>query len=126
MGERVVVGRVAPPQSADDARGKADASAGVAPPEPLNYGRGDRAGDAWRWSRAQGAAWMDNIKPLTGVLVRMLGGWPRIGFAVGLACVLAGLGDCLIKAGDGGVFWMFMGGLLVGFTLRVPLRESNS
>ena len=122
MGERVSVGRVTPVEPVDDR-----AAAG---PEPLNYGRGDRAGDAWRWSLAQAAAWGENIKPLTGVLVRWLGGWPRIGFALGLALVLAGLGECLLKSrgndNDSGAFWMFMGGLLVGFTLGVPLRQPRS
>jgi hypothetical protein len=122
MGERVVVGRATPVEPIDEP--------GVGPgagAEPLNYGRGDRAGDAWRWTRARVTPVLESIVQLVQVVVVALGGWRRIGFALGLACLLGGLGDCLAGYSRGeGAFWMFVGGLLIGLTVRVPLRGSES
>jgi len=120
MGERVVVGRATPVESIDEP------IAGGAG-EPLNYGHRDRAGDTWRWARAWVTALLENIVRLTNMLVAALGGWRRVGFAVGLACLLGGLGDCIGSfSGGDGAFWMFIGGLLIGLTVRVPLRGSES
>ena len=122
MGERVYVGRATPVEPADEpSPGGAGGAARRDP--PLEYGRGHLAGDAWRWSRAWGSALIENVARLTQMFVAVLGGWRRVTFALGLACLLAGLGDCLADYSHGdGAFWMFVGGLLVGFTVRVPLR----
>ena len=116
MGERVAVGRVTPAEPVGDPRGGPS----------LDYGRGDRAGDAWRWWRAWGTAALESTTRLAQMLVAALGGWRRVFFAFGLACLLGGLGDCLDTfPGGEGAFWMFVGGLLVGFTLRIPLLDGG-
>jgi hypothetical protein len=118
MGERVVVGRATPVEPIDDPDGGA---------EPLNYGRAARAGNAWRWSRAWGAALLESMRRLGAMLIATLGGWQRAAFAFGLGCLLGGIGDCLggfPRGSSDGPFWMFIGGLLIGLTVRVPLREA--
>ena len=129
MGERVVVGRATPVEPIDDRGSGGGSSGGVgaaASAEPLNYGRADRAGNAWRWSRAWGAALLEAVRRLGGLLMGALGGGQRVLFALGLGCVLGGIGICLDTSprgtSDGG-FWMFIGGLLIGLTVRVPLRN---
>jgi hypothetical protein len=90
----------------------------------LNYGRGDHAGDAWRWLKPLVDAVWEATQTLFGkMIVPALGGWRQVGFAIGLAIVLAGLGDCIASRGsNGGAFWMFAGGLAVGLSLRVTNR----
>ena len=119
MGERVAVGRVTPAEPINEPAG------GRAGGPPIDYGRGDRAGDAWRWARASGAAFTGNVRRAAGPFVGSIGGWRRVGFALGLAMVLGGLGDCIGGSGGGGAFWMFLGGLLIGFTARVPLLNDR-
>jgi hypothetical protein len=124
MGERVYVGRATPVEPVGEPDG---AGAGAARRDPpLEYGRADRAGNAWRWARAWGAALGESVTRLTQLFVAVLGGWRRIVFALGLACLLGGLGDCLADYSRGdGAFWMFVGGLLIGLTVRVPLRGGS-
>ena len=111
MGERVVVGRATPVEPIDGSV------------EPLPYGRGNATGDAFRSARAWTWAVLENLGRLTQLVVAALGGWRRVGFAIGIAAVLAGLGDCIGSFSRGeGVFWIFVGGLLIGLTVRVPLR----
>jgi len=131
MGERVVVGRATPVEPIDDQGGVGGGGVGsggrAASTEPLNYGRADRAGNAWRWSRAWGAALLEAVRRLGGLLMGALGGGQRVLFALGLGCLLGGIGICLDSSPRGtsdGAFWMFIGGLLIGLTVRVPLREA--
>jgi hypothetical protein len=133
MGERVVVGRATPVESIDDPEigggGGGGAGAGTSSTEPLNYGRGDRAGDAWRWSRSWGAALLESARRLSGLFIVTLGGWQRVAFAFGLGCLLGGIGDCLVgfpRGSSDGPFWMFVGGVLIGLTVRVPLNKASS
>jgi hypothetical protein len=126
MGERVVVGRATPVEPIDD---PGVGGGGVAGAEPLNYGRADRAGNAWRWSRAWAAAVLEGLRRLGGMLMATLGGWQRLLFAFGLGCLLGGIGDCLTgfpRGTSDGPFWMFIGGLLIGLTVRVPLNKAES
>ena len=117
MGERVYVGRATPVEPIDE-------GAAARRDPPLEYGRADRAGNAWRWARAWGGALSESVARLTQMFIAALGGWRRVFFALGLACLLGGLGDCLagFSRGDG-AFWMFVGGLLIGLTVRVPLDK---
>jgi hypothetical protein len=118
MGERVVVGRATPVEPVDEPAGE-----GVRREPPLEYGRQDRTGDAWRRLHAWSAPLVDAVMRLTQIVVAALGGWRRVFFAVGLACLLGGLGDCIGSFSHGdGAFLMFVGGLLIGLTARVPLR----
>jgi hypothetical protein len=124
MGERVVVGRATPVDPIDEP-GADPRDSGRREP-PLEYGRPDRAGDAWRWLNARVAPLLESITRLAQIFAAALGGWRRVFFALGLACLLGGLGDCLagFSRGDG-AFWMFVGGLLIGLTVRVPLRGGS-
>lgn len=49
-------------------------------------------------------------------------------FAIGLGCVLAGLGHCLHRHtyGGEGIALMFIGGVMIGLVVRVPLNEAGS
>jgi len=130
MGERVVVGRATPVEPVDQPETYGNTGGGGggggAGGEPLNYGRGDRAGDAWRWSRAWGSAVLESVARLTQLLIVALGGWRRVFFAIGLAFLLGGLGDCIGNFSRGeGAFWMFVGGLLIGLTVRAPLNKPD-
>ena len=117
MGERVYVVRATPVEPIDE-------GAAARRDPPLEYGRADRAGNAWRWTRAWGGALSESVARLAHMFIAALGGWRRVFFALGLACLLGGLGDCLagFSRGDG-AFWMFVGGLLIGLTVRVPLDK---
>jgi hypothetical protein len=121
MGERVVVGPATPVEPIDDSGGGGGGTA------PLNYGRGGRAGDRWRVARAWLGVFFDSVKRLAVLFVEVLGGWRRVFFAIGLGSLLGGIGDCLSGfSRSDGAFWMFIGGLLIGLTVRVPLRGSDS
>ena len=117
MGERVVIRDVVeddPPIAQEAPRGPT-----------LNYGRRDYTGDTWRWIKSRVQAVWDATQTLFGrMIVPALGGWRQVTFALGLAIVLAGLGDCIANRGNGGgAFWMFVGGLTVGLSLRIASRR---
>ena len=95
MGERVVVG--VPPEQPKAV-------------ETLNYAE-PSTGNLWV-ERAQG-------------MVRLLGGVRQILFAVGLACVGAGLGEFDWYDGSGDAAgWFFFGGLLLGLAIPAPRWRS--
>ena len=113
MGERVVIGREPP-------------LAQEAPPAapPLDYGKGGRGEDFWRSFNATVQAVAELLargwvaaRPYVGAW------WRQVVFAVGLGCVLAGLGHCLHRHsyGSEGVVLMFIGGVMIGLCVRVPL-----
>jgi hypothetical protein len=54
-----------------------------------------------------------------------LGGWRQLGFALGLASTLGGLGYCVARnfSQQDGAFWMAAGGLLIGFA--IPLNKQK-
>jgi hypothetical protein len=57
-------------------------------------------------------------------IVMLLGGPHQIAFAVGLACVGAGLGEWDWFDGSGDAAgWFFFGGLFLGFAVPVPRRK---
>jgi hypothetical protein len=93
---------------------------------PLEYGHGGRATDAWRSVRARAGVVWEAFRTSSGAaaddlktkLVPALGGWRQVLFALGLAFVLGGLG-LSVGSGDGAIP-MWLGGLLVGFVVRVP------
>ena len=109
MGERVVI-RDEPPLASE------------APRQPLHYGHRDRAGDWERWISAHLKALGDAFKELLRIIIPILGGWRQIIFALGLAFVLSGIGYCFDRWGTG-PSWMFIGGLMIGLIVRVPLRD---
>jgi hypothetical protein len=122
MGERVVVGRATPVEPVDETVG---GSAADGP--PLEYGRGNRAGDTWRRARGSMLPLLEQLSTLVQTVVAALGGWRRITFALGLGMVLGGLGECLQDRWSGdGAFWMFTGGILIGLTVRVPINKSGN
>ena len=111
MGERVQVGRVEP---------SADASPSV--PPPIDYGRSDPVGDRSRGFTAFFRERFDGVLEFIGQLLAALGGPRRVGFAVALACLAGGLGDC-IRGGTGwGVFWMTIGGFWLAFYLPMSRK----
>ncbi len=55
--------------------------------------------------------------------VEWLGGLHQIIFAVGLALVVGGLTYCMWPRTSEGVFWVGFGALLIGLTVRWPLRD---
>jgi hypothetical protein len=57
-----------------------------------------------------------------GLAMRTIGGLRQAGFAIGMMCAVGGLGAALMHDGAG-VFWMTIGGLLIGLSLRVPTRD---
>ena len=118
MGERVVIRDLHEP---DDPPFAAEAPRGPT----LSYGRRDYAGDAWRWIKPRVQAVWEATQTLFGrMIVPALGGWRQVTFAIGLAIVLAGLGDRIANRGSsGGAFWMFVGGLTVGLSLRLTPRR---
>ena len=121
MGERVYVGRATPVEPIDEGAGSARRD------PPLEYGRGNRASDTWRALHAGATMLLKAIARISRPVVAALGGGRRIFFATGLALLLAGLGDCISAYSSGdGVLWMFIGGLLIGLTVRVPLRGGGS
>ena len=97
MGERVVI---------DPSKVKAAKEA-----EPIEYARPDvpRAFD----HRVNG--WELRLKDW----VAAIGGERQLAFALGLAMVLGGLGYGMLPRSESGL-WMGMGGLLIGFSVRVP------
>ena len=111
MGERVTIGRE-PPMARE------------VPPAPLEYSRGGRAGDWWREASAWGHA---GIEVTTKFSMRawphVRAWWRQVGFALGLGFTLAGLGHSLNRHtyGGEGVILMFIGGVLIGLCVRVPL-----
>ena len=54
--------------------------------------------------------------------------WRQVIFAIGLGCVLAGLGHCLHRHtyGGEGIALMFIGGVMIGLVVRVPLNKAGS
>src|SRR5947209_461789 len=112
MGERVVI-RDEPPLASE------------APPQPLNYGHRDRAGDLWRRIFAYLKATGDAFQELLRIIIPILGGWRQIVFAFGLALVLLGLGLCIDRIGGPGPFWMFIGGLMIGLTVRPGILKND-
>lgn len=108
MGERVQVGRVEPP---------ADASA--ASPPPIDYGRSDPVGDRSRRFTGFFRERLDGLLEFVGQLIGALGGPRRVGFAIALACVAGGLGDCIRGGTAWGVFWMTIGGFWLAFYLPI-------
>ncbi len=95
MGERVVVG--VPPEPPK-------------PVEPLNYA-----------DRTTGGSWQEKAMGY----VRLAGGVRQIIFAVGLAFVGAGVGQCDWYDGSGDAApWLFIGGLLLGFAIPAPRWRS--
>jgi hypothetical protein len=107
MGERVVI-RDEPPLASE-----------APPPPPLGYGRANRAGNALRWLEVRLRILGDAMKELFAMVIPALGGWRQVGFAFGLAFVLGGFGSALGRNGEP-AFWMFVGGILVGLSVRVP------
>ena len=122
MGERVWVNpkRVQP---AGDADAGGVESGGVR----LDYAKSDV--NPWFPTVWKAVAWMRYFvdeflraaRPVWARAVAKLGGAKQVGFAVGLACVLGALGYGLCR-NELVAFWMVVGALLIGFTLRVPLR----
>jgi hypothetical protein len=100
MGERVYV-------SVGEPRVNPPPPPGPQPVEPLNYG--DRTIPPEWMERGRGA-------------VRWLGGWPQIAFAIGLGTTLASIAIGYSRIFEAGV-WAFVGGVLMGIVLRVPLRR---
>ena len=102
MGERVVVGT-----ETDASRDRADVR-----PQPaihLNYAA---PGTARLWTEKAAG------------IVMLLGGVHQIAFAVGLACVGAGVGEWDWFDGSGDAAgWFFFGGLLLGYAIPVPRRK---
>lgn len=70
-----------------------------------------------------GQAWRTAIAPRLRVAVRDLGGGRQVGFAAGMMFTLGGLGAALTHE-PGPVIWMTIGGLLIGFTVRVTGKEN--
>jgi len=106
MGERVHVGRVEAP---------GDAPSPSSP--PIDYGRADPVGDRSRRVTGFFRERVDGVLEFIGQLLAALGGPRRVGFAVALACLAGGLGEC-IRGGTGwGVFWMTIGGFWLAFYL---------
>jgi hypothetical protein len=117
MGERVVINPAAAREPT--------------PAVPLGYGHGGRRSDAWRqftstMRTAFGDAWR-RLRPkldeasntlVAGFerLIALAGGWRQAGFAIGLAFICGGIGFAIA---DEAVLMMWLGGLLVGLTLRV-------
>lgn len=93
MGERVYVGRQGEP---------AAQPAGKGAEVPLDY---HQPSGADRWRRVEG-------------VVRMLGGYRQVGFAIGLGFVLAGAGVAL-RSDSAGLLG-FIGGVLIGLCIRIP------
>jgi hypothetical protein len=56
-----------------------------------------------------------------------LGGWRQIGWAIGIASVLGGLGLCLARsyAQSDGAAWMAFGGFILGLLIPVPPRRDD-
>jgi|SRR5690242_10682361 hypothetical protein len=112
MGERVVVGPATPVEPIVDE-------------PPLEYGRGNRASDAVRVSRGYLTVFFDQLITLIRTITDALGGTRRVAFAIGLGMLLGGLGDCIAGYSRGqGAFWMFIGGMLIGLTVRVPIKDT--
>ena len=55
--------------------------------------------------------------------VEWLGGWRRIVFSIGLALFTGGLTYCMWPRSSEAVFWVGLGALLIGMTVRWPLRD---
>jgi hypothetical protein len=74
---------------------------------PLDYGKEPGVGHRqWNHLTALAAEW---------------GGWRRIGFAVGLSLVLAGVGQ--IFRSDFAAWLLGIGGLLIGMNVHARLRQ---
>jgi hypothetical protein len=82
-------------------------------PVPLDYGR--------RQPRHESLASAVNAG------VGFLGGWRQVGWAIGFASVLGGLGLCLARsyAQTDGAGWMAFGGLALGLLVPVPARRDD-
>lgn len=93
MGERVVIGF--PPEQPK-------------PVEPLNY--------------AEPSTGNLRMEKVMGY-VRLAGGVRQILFAVGLACIGAGVGGLFDRSGDAAA-WFFVGGLLLGLAIPAPRWRS--
>jgi hypothetical protein len=116
MGERVWVDtkRVEPAAPGEDA-------------VRLDYAKPDV--NPWFPTVWKGVAWVRYVvdefvraaRPVWARALGKLGGVRQVGFAVGLACVLGALGYALSRD-EAVTFWMVLGALLIGFSLRVPLR----
>ena len=99
------------------------AAAGSAYPPVLEYGLRDRIGDTRRRLRAWLLERLYGAGRFIGVFVALAGGWRQTAFALGLGATLGGLGHCLTYHGsDGGVWWMFIGGVAIGLSIRAPRK----
>jgi hypothetical protein len=115
MGERVVI-RDEPPLASE------------APPSqeqgvPLGYGRANRASSLLHWLDLRLRMIADAFKELFAIVIPALGGARQVAFALGLAFVLGGFGSALGRGEP--AFWMWLGGLLIGFSLRLPWLKGD-
>lgn len=94
MGERVYVGRRQPPGTDPFVEARTEV--------PLDYHQPTAAD---RWRRIDG-------------LVRRLGGYRQVGFAIGVGLVLSGAGAALRS--DAAAFLGFAGGVLIGLCVQIP------
>jgi hypothetical protein len=82
---------------------------------------------AWlRWFLASAAEqasllWRTSIRPRLALTVKELGGARQLGFAMGMMFTLGGLGAALTTRAEP-VFWMILGGLVIGLTVRVTYQ----
>ena len=99
MGERVVVGGAPPPPQEPPK-----------PVEPLSYAEPSTS-----------SIWDDRVM----AVIRLVGGARQILFALGLACVGAGVGefDGFDGSGDASA-WFAFGGLFLGLAIPVPRWRS--
>jgi hypothetical protein len=116
MGERVQVGSDIGEERADPVR----------VPPPIDYSRADSIGDWWR--RFAGF-FRENIHgafEFIGEILGIFGGPRRTGFAIAIACLSGGLGACIATWHTSGVFWMTIGGFLLGLYLPMPKKSSTN
>ncbi len=88
---------------------------------PVDYGRADPTGDRMRKASGFFRERFDGLLVFLGEIIAMLGGHRRAGFAVTIAALSGGLGECLSHGfSPGGVFWMTAAGFSLGLYLPVP------
>ena len=123
MGERVHVRTVrAEPVGGPGGGGAATADEGVR----IDYAKSDvnpHFPTFWRavaWVRFVLTEGWAVLRPELAELLRALGGLRQLIFAFGLMCALGGLGAALSQSDGAPAFWMCVGGIIIGLTVRLP------
>lgn len=93
------------------------------PAVPLDYGRGNPAGDWWRKARGEVNEHFDGVFEFIGMLIGMLGGARQLLWAIGIGLCATGLGLALSQGSGKGHVLIGIGASIIGLIVPAPKRR---